>query len=359
MTTKASLGRSIVLPFVFGSAAILLGSSGLAIFAEMRAEAVGRLVVRNPSVVWQMDRAVGTKSGRYAVGRFEMANVGGKPVRVASASSSCGCAAPKVNPGTIEPGAVGFVEVEAIPLLSGEKSATIVLRTDSPLTPEIELHLRMIGARRPPYLMQAGGDLTYLGDFERDEPHTVVVITVEPREQSGLPLLRTDFPGMEFGAPVVKERPHVAPGTIQREYRFPVSFARMPPEGVFTGAAEVVDPWDPGHTEVVHIHGQVLLPFRVEPRRIILNGPRDHQSFRIISRTDVDGRRLGIQADGGSGLVVERVDRGEDRRSFTFTVGHRDDARFVPGVHKLIVRSPNNPENPVVLPVSVREETPR
>ncbi len=86
----------------------------------------------------------------------------GGRVRILSVTSGCGCAVPKFEPTSIEPEKSGVLEVDAKPPEMGEKTVEFALETDSKLTPTVTLHLRLIGMRRPPFLLRVQGDLAYL-----------------------------------------------------------------------------------------------------------------------------------------------------------------------------------------------------
>lgn len=251
-----------------------------------------------------------------------------------------------------------MVEVQAIPSPSGERSAVIRLETDSTETPEIDLHLRMIGMRIPPYFIQVGGDLTYMGDFTLEDPHTILVVAIEPKEKTKQPILQTNLPFLKFGAPDIKEKPHVAPGTFQREYRFPVTLSIMPPSGFFTGDVKVIDPWDGNHVETILVHGETWSPLRVDPPRIILSTPGDRQTFRIKTRDENPEFRVEGE-NNDNGLIVEPLKRGADAHSLSFEVRCRSETNVPVGIHYLVARSTNDTLSPIVIPVMVKPENTR
>jgi len=143
------------------------------LFAFPRAKTgPGKIVPRQSTLTWQgseepKSTKVGALSIDEAFAKFELENLGGLPVRILAVQSSCGCLEPKIEKMTIEPGKIVVVEAHALPVEVGEKLVAVTLRTDSPLTPEVVLQLRMFGGRRPPYLQQAAGELTWMeGDIK-------------------------------------------------------------------------------------------------------------------------------------------------------------------------------------------------
>jgi uncharacterized protein DUF1573 len=294
--------------------------------------------------------------------KFELQNVGGLPVHILAAQSSCGCAEPKVHPTTIVPGNVGYVEVRALPRQVGEKLATITLRTDSPSTPEVLLRVRIIGKRASPFLLQAGGQLAYMGDLSRSDTRQITAINIESESShSKPPIVKTDLSFLEIGPPILKEKPYTGAGTVQREYVYQVNLSADPPLGDFSGEVLVVDPWDPLHVERVLVHGQSLPPLRALPSRIILrvdktSNNRDIKAeFLILSKDPAPD--LLVEAEGGGELpvTVSRLTSREDGRLVSFAVslkpGPIEEAEF-----NIIVRRPSRSIDRLVIPVAVRTE---
>ena len=88
----------------------------------------GLLVARHSNLVWKgpaTPRAGADSSARVT---FELDNVGGRPVRILSIESGCGCARPRVRPGLVAPGHSAMVEVTALMVPVGEKVVQFNLR---------------------------------------------------------------------------------------------------------------------------------------------------------------------------------------------------------------------------------------
>ena len=87
----------------------------------------------------------------------------------------------------------------------GEKTVEFTLETDSKLTPTVTLHLRLIGMRRPPFLLRVQGDLAYLEDLRSAKPREIEVLTVETGAMAEEPNVVLDLPFLEFERVRVKE----------------------------------------------------------------------------------------------------------------------------------------------------------
>lgn len=190
-TTHARATRR--LRTIFVGAGVLLLAAGFVQFRRGFQPSPGFLTCKNPLVVWVGPEDAGAAL-TTASAQFQIKNPGGTSVRVMSVETSCGCAKPFVRPDVIPPGGQGSVAVDAVPLPSGERTAEITLSTDSPLTPTVELKLRMIGRRRPPFMVDARGDLTYVTDPSPTDIREIVVRTIEPEQWEKHPILKSELP---------------------------------------------------------------------------------------------------------------------------------------------------------------------
>lgn len=173
----------------------LLAISGLLRVPRAAPLFPGRLIAKEPMVEW---RSPGPGEPGAPNARFEIANPGSSPVRVLTVESGCGCATPKVHPRLVRPGGVAIVEVEANPIEIGEKDVVITLETDSPATPIVPLTLRIIGCRRPPFIVSVTGDLTCQEGYSAEDTREIHVDTIERVASSHTPTLRCDLPFLGF-----------------------------------------------------------------------------------------------------------------------------------------------------------------
>ena len=81
---------------------------------------------------------------------------------------------------------------------------TVNLTTDSASTPVVHLLFRMLGTRRPPFLLQAGVDLAYVRESFKDDVRQIVAIAIVPfSSKSEPPIIKTDLPFLKIGPPTV------------------------------------------------------------------------------------------------------------------------------------------------------------
>ena len=163
--------------------------------AEQRANP-GKLVVRENDLVWKPSPS--DESSELARFRFEVLNVGGSPVEVLSAQSSCGCAKPVVSPSVISPGGTAFVEITAAPPPSGSRGVAIILDTDSAQKRSVALNATIYSRRKPPYVITATGNLNFTGTRLADTKGSVSVYVAAEEKPDREPIVRTDLDFLGF-----------------------------------------------------------------------------------------------------------------------------------------------------------------
>ncbi len=213
----------------------------------------GRLVPVEPELTW---RQPDTPGPAMADAHFEVVNQGGRSVRVLSIASGCACTTPSIDPSVIAPGATGKITFQATPVPVGERIVVITLNTDSPSTPAVPLTLRLIGSRRPPFVLSAKGDLAGLRADDPDESREVRVLTVEEGPAGPSPRLESDLSFLAFDGPrIASEGPYTEPGTICRTYVYRLRIVSAPAEVPFLGTIKVVDPWDQSRPISLNVKG--------------------------------------------------------------------------------------------------------
>lgn len=341
-----------------------LAASFLAIRSLIARGGPGRLVADRDLLTW---RGPDAKEPRPlaidgAQARFVLRNVGGAPVRITAVESSCGCATPAVDPAVVAPGGSTNVDVRAAPMLAGERLATVTLKTDSIASPEVILRLRIVGSRRPPFMVEAAGELIFEGDDGAMGPRKITALTLElaaspPRP----PEIKSTVPWLEIGPPsLAEEMPHTDPGTVTRKYHYEVAARGGSGESVpSTGDVLVIDPWESRNVATLRAHVAVSAPIRAVPSRVVL---RAHPSpgtvggpVRILLRTRFPARELGVEVEGEDApLVVGPIVPARDEGLATFTVGLKPGA--VPGGrYSLRIRHAASRDR-LIIPVSVRPE---
>jgi hypothetical protein len=176
---------------------LIVSVSVFGLFVKMSARPGGLLVARSDHLVWKEPESVGAKaqaSAPAAQVSFVLDNVGGRPVRIHSVESGCGCARPVVRPEVVAPGQAAVVDVTAMAIPVGQKVALIKLRTDSPIKPEVPLTLTIVGTRKPPFLFLLEGEAVFRGDYVTGMGREIAVLTVESHDKGAGPALTTDLP---------------------------------------------------------------------------------------------------------------------------------------------------------------------
>ncbi len=274
---------------------------------------------------------------------FSLRNIGLKSVRVLSVESGCGCVVPSVTPTTVQAGQLCRVEARGTPLDAGEKTVAITLHTDSKTRPDIVLNLRMLGGRKPPFLLSATGNMTYLGVIGRDESRDLVAYTIEDGRATKPPVVRSDLPFLDFKLVGVESGSYGEDGIYSHKYHWRVTFNGPPPPEEFTGAVTIRDPWDVQRVERIDIHGRPNPPLRVVPLSPTLeidgsDPSATKTSLAII--TSVDAEDLQVELEGAdSPLQVEKLTGGQTKRFGRFTVGWKPERPIAVGEYRLIARS--------------------
>ncbi len=318
----------------------------------------GRLVADEPVVEWQSPPA-GQIGRASSTASLRLTNAGGRPVRVMSIRSDCGCVDPKVEPTIVEPGAEAVVTVVVKPLDVGEKRVPIFLYTDSPTDPTVELFVDAIGGRKPPYLSRAGGDLTFLGDLARGDSREVLVTMTEMGGATRAPLIEVDLPFLSVEPMGIEEIGFEDSRVVRRDHKYRIVLDDPPTEPC-SGTLLVTDPWDEGRSQRLLIDVRPRPPVQVFPKAPILRlrGPSDDQTkltLTVVTRQPDPGLVVGPEPDAVVLLTVQRLDQGESNRA-SFELRPRAGASLQSGVVELIVHPSLPSIDPIPLSVIVRAE---
>ena len=121
-------------------------------FVASRPATPGELVAEQPSIVWRGPDKIDKHPAHV---RFQLDNRGGSPVRIIEVNSGCGCTVPSFEAADIAPGGRGYVDADIRYFPVGERRVPLVVRTNSPNTPNIKLLVHLIGGGTPPFLLKA------------------------------------------------------------------------------------------------------------------------------------------------------------------------------------------------------------
>jgi hypothetical protein len=253
-------------------------------------------------------------------------------VTVTSVESGCGCTKPTVEPRVVQPGGLCVVKFQATGLPVGERVVPLTVHTTSPKTPTVPLVLRIIGSRRPPFVLQVTGDLTSLQPGRTDDPRTITVITVETSPTPTVPRVTTDLPFITFDTPEISPtEPYTVEGTMTRRYRFPVRLTAAPSELRFAGTAYVEDPWDSSRRVPLRIQGEKRESIRLVPSPLRL-GADGTGEFWVLMDTPLAKLEVQVAENEAGAIRIEHGAEDLSSKVRKFTVRHQSqDGRSEPG----------------------------
>lgn len=346
---------------LIGSGVALIAASVLVPMAGSlgRKHSPGALKATRASLHWVCPAPSESRSPEQPDATFEVVNVGGAPVRILSVTTSCGCASARAEPLLVPPGGRSAVAVKMEPIDVGQKGAAIVVGTDSPQTPEVRLQLIEEGWRRPPYVLEFRAELFYQQGFSREEVREAAVKVVTSQEAPDkTPLVTSDLPFLECGAPKVSEEPYLGdPRKAVRTYVFPVRFSADPPSSGFSGMVSVADPWVPDQVLRRNVIGEANRPIRAVPSRLILDVSSHSGTIRparLLARWSQGPLALRVEPERkDSPLVVKSIGAEEDGFS-VFDVSWKAGTAVTEGVFNLIVRPERAGKESLTVPVMVR-----
>ena len=313
-----------------------------------------------PEMTWQSPPVDAGGAAAASELRFEIRNVGGRPVHITSVTQTCACAGRSLSADFVNPNEKIFLTVKPRQQRFGKNRVRIDLLTDSPMTPVISLAFTAIGSQKPPFLRDVRGDLTFR-DFHVGDEREFVVSTVEgspeersePRCESSLPFLR-----FERKAAVVK--PMGEPIEMYlRTSTYRVRIASPPPADSFFGEVRIPDPWNRPFDQRLFVKGETSPPIRSSPARLIVDSADDFpKTFLVFARSG--GEKMSVRATPkgeGSPFLVEPAEAEVGERPARFTLRRRPGETVRPGLHEIEIASTTGPYR-VTLPILVREGRP-
>ncbi|MEO6807665.1 MAG: DUF1573 domain-containing protein [Isosphaeraceae bacterium] len=325
----------------------------------------GRLKVSEAALTWQSPASDGASRSVAENLRYELRNDGGRPVRILSVESGCGCTKQHLSAEIIKPRESAFLTVQPTPLLFGERRVPITLHTDSPSSPVVNLSLRILGGQDPPFLLSVDGDLRFR-DCEAGDELEVVVQTVERSSEADRePVLRSDLPFLRFDRKGTRIKPsgHSA-DILVRTSIYSVQIASTPPGDSFHGEVVVIDPWLPEHVNKLRVRGETSPPIRAVPARLVvrLTGEKKDGlpgTFAVLVKTPNEADSVRAEPTGDDNpLLVEAVDADDtDGKFVRFRLRWKPGQSPRPGLSHIAISSSSG-ERGVRLPVLVQENAP-
>jgi Protein of unknown function (DUF1573) len=301
--------------------ASLLCSVLFAVSRAMSVRSDGLLVARDSNLTWEGSATRGARGDAVAKVRFELQNVGGRPVRVVSVKSGCGCARPVVSSELVAPGRATLVDVAAMMVPLGEKLGRIDVRTDSPVKPDVPLTVRLVGTRKPPFLYLLDGEVVFLGDYLPGMSRELGVLTVEHDRQGSAPKIRIDQPFLKATLAGVETKPFMEPGTFLRRWKYNVELKERPSPASFTGLLTAESPWEHGESLSLNIIGQLQPGLRAFPKAVTLDGTgREPSSFLVVCGSPGGVLQVETEQPSAVPLIVEEEGGAVDRKTHRFTI---------------------------------------
>lgn len=289
-----------------------------------------QLIPRQGTLTWESPNADGPIVAEHAELRFVLDNRGSHPLRILGIDTPCGCVKPVAEPENVPPGGKTEILANAITPVTGTRSLTLKVRTDSSLTPIVPLEMNLVVRRKPPFLYEAKGDLDFRGAFLHELVRSFSVVTFESEETTKEPELSTDLPFLkiqrtdlrEQSAPARAEVTLGTPGIVRTRY-YEVQFKDRPPAPSFVGAVTITDPFGRTPTKSLRVLGQLQDDANTlmgVPRMLTLHKQQGASaSFRVFCKPpsqavkhsidETHRAHLSIKTDpGGSSRRVHRID---------------------------------------------------
>lgn len=165
----------------------------------------------------------------------------------------------------------------------------------------------------PPFLLKVEGDLSYMGRFDPSASRDLTVHVIENEGNSRTPSFQGLPAFLRIDPTDVSQAAYTLPGTIDRSYRFKVSFTSPPPQNPFQGEFFIIDPWKPERKERVGVLATFSPPVQVVPPLVALKPKQDlgaRSRFSIISRTLLEGLQASVEGGADCPILVTptRVD---------------------------------------------------
>ncbi len=258
-------------------AGVLLVSVGAANLALKRTVMPGHLVSDKAVIT----RKISVEESRQPIrASFTLTNKGETTVKIIRMISSCSCTEATVAPEIVPPGAVSVVRLEAHAAAVGDLDAVVSIETNSTLTKVIPLQLHIQTVRAVPFMLSAGGELFFTGDYAVGDTRKIYVTTIEAtRDGTEKPLLSVDLPFCTISEPTVIRQGMPASdeegsgkfSMYKCLYTYDFTLSGLPPDdGGFSGQVRIVYPWDGDHVVKVIVQGDPAISARLSTIPLII-----------------------------------------------------------------------------------------
>jgi hypothetical protein len=306
------------------------------------------LVPRASTLTWDSPNANGPIVAEHAELRFILENTGRQRVRVLGIDAACGCVKPVAEPPDVEPAAATTIVVKAITPSTGTRIMPLTVHTDSPVQPDVRLTAKMTVRRKPPFLYDVNGDLTFRGAFAPSLTADISVVTFESSKEDAEPQVSTDLPFLKIeragdfveSTSSVADVAVVGPFFIRRR-RYRVRFREAPAENAFVGTVTVTDPFRRAADRTLKVIGQLSAKAAplVTPAATTFRREKDaKRTFMVICDPPASSILCSVDACFAGGLTVDSSRAGPGGRIHKVTIVVADPAQLGTGPAHLRVR---------------------
>lgn len=286
----------------------------------------GKLEVPSKPVIKVIDGSSAESESGFSEVAVPIKNVGRRRLRILRTNASCGCASPVVDPDVLGPGRTAMVRVRFMNVPLGEKEVLVELETDSDAHKFASFRVISIGTKRPPYILQAVGDVTFLQGDPVGHSQPVTVSAVESDTQPRWPKVRVDLPFVQISRLGYEERRYTVPGSILRTYRFAIALSSQPSSSTFAGRFIVTDPWTGKDSTHLPISGAYKPEISVYPGLVILNygsarfGPSRPALVTVVTRDPGDHPNFACETGDPSLIEFRSVEPSPSPRAHRFEI---------------------------------------
>jgi hypothetical protein len=210
--------------------------------------------------------------------------------------------------------------------------------------------LRIVGNRKPPFLLTLTGDLTFRTYADQTNKCVFTVITVEndgnpAQATAASPIsIRSTLPFVKISSGEVRRKPYYLPHTMQVEREYVVYVEPGTTNASFYGEITVTDPWDSQFAQSINMQGNVYNTIVVFPSHVTLAmaSADDYSAsveFAVRFRDSSTERRLDVDQGENQILDVTRVATAASQNFFRYRVSLKPGTVVRKANHKLNVRN--------------------
>lgn len=279
----------------------------------------GVLIPRQSLIVWESSDTSNKRNDKTV--KFELENVGGNPIRIIKVESGCGCAKPVFDKELVSPGQFAMISMMPTAIAAGQRDIAITVHTDSTSQPTINLVLRTMSRRKPPFFAEVWGDLTFRGTFDPTLQRELTIVGIETTVGSPAPHINSsNLPFLEITPTGDEVEPYYDTGFLIRKRHYQVRFREKPKEGNFLGNVVVTDPHYSDNILTLNVIGQFGETLRASPSAVTFTGDSQLAKIVVISDEPTKGLSLSVLAPEGVKLEPQAAQMGQSGKVWIVSV---------------------------------------